>query len=50
MILGFDGRVNNKWAVGMGACHLPLQRLDHELLQLLTFNSPLNGVQGGEQK
>ena len=24
----------------MGACHLALQRLNHELLQLLTFNTP----------
>ena len=27
-------------ALAMGACHLTLQRLNHELLQLLTFNIP----------
>ena len=46
MILGFDRCVKDKWALGMGACHPPLQGLNHELLQLLTFNTPLNGVQG----
>ena len=32
----------------MGACHLPLEGLNHVLL-LLIFNTP-KGVQGGEQK
>ena len=31
-------------------CHLPLQGSYHVLLNLLIFNTPLNGVQGGEQK
>lgn len=34
----------------MGTFHLPLYRLNHELLELLAFNSPLNGVQGGDQE
>ena len=33
----------------MGACHLPLQGLNHVLLQLLTFNTAPEEVQGGEQ-
>ena len=40
--------VNYKLALAMGACHLPLQGLNHVLL-LLIFNTP-KGVQGGEQK
>ena len=28
-------RVNYKWALAMGTCHLPLQGLNHMLLQLL---------------
>ena len=40
MILGFDRCVKDKWALGMGACHPPLQGLNHELLQLLTFSIP----------
>ena len=31
-----------------GICLLPLQKLNPVLLQLLTFNIPLRGVQGGE--
>ena len=31
-----------------GICLLPLQKLNSVLLQLLTFNIPLRGVQGGE--
>ena len=34
----------------IGTCHVPLQGLYHVLLQLLIFNTPLNGVLGGEQK
>ena len=34
----------------IGTCHLPLQGLYHVLLHLLSFNTLLNGVQGGEQK
>ena len=34
-----------------GTCHLPLQGLTHELLQLLTFNIPWREFRvGGEQK
>ena len=32
--------VNCKLALAMGACHLPLQELNHELGQLLIFNIP----------
>ena len=32
--------VNYKLALTMGACHLPLQGLNHVLLQLLTFSTP----------
>ena len=33
--------VNYKLAFSIGTCHLPLQGLNHVLLQLLTFNTPL---------
>ena len=33
-----------------GTCHLPLQGLKHELLQLLTFNTCLKGIPGREHK
>ena len=39
--------VSYKLALPMGACHLPLQELNHVLL---TFNTPLKGVQGREQE
>jgi len=32
--------VNCKLALAKGICHLPLQRLNPVLLQLLTFNTP----------
>ena len=32
--------VNYKLALAMGTCQLPLQRLNHVLLQLLIFNTP----------
>ena len=32
--------VNYKLAFAIGTCHLPLQRVKYELLQLLTSNSP----------
>ena len=32
--------VNCKLALVKGICHLPLQRLNPVLLQLLTFNTP----------
>ena len=35
--------------VGDATCHLPLQGLAHMLLQLLTFSTPVEGVQGGEK-
>ena len=31
--------VNHKSALAVGACHLPLKGLSHELLQLLTLNT-----------
>ena len=31
--------VNYKLALAMGACHLPLKGLSHELLWLLTLNT-----------
>ena len=34
----------------IGACHLRLQRSNLVLLQLLTFNIPLKGVEGGEEE
>ena len=37
--------VNYKWALAIS-----LSKGYHELLQLLTFNTPLKGLQGGEQK
>ena len=44
--------VSYKLTLAMGICHLPLliPRLNQVLLQLLTFQHPLKGVQGGEQK
>ena len=39
--------VNHKLALAMSVYYLPLQGLNHVLLQLLTFNN-LEGVQGGE--
>ena len=33
-------KVNYTLALAMGACHLPLQGLNHVLLQLLVFNIP----------
>ena len=35
-----DTHVNYKLALVMSTCHLPLQGLNHVLLQLLTFNTP----------
>ena len=32
--------VSNTLALAMGTCHLPLQGLNHEVLQPLTFNTP----------
>ena len=32
--------VNYKLALAIGTCHLPLQGLNHVLLQLLIFNTP----------
>ena len=37
--------VNDKSALAMGTGHLPPQGLNYVLLQLLTFNTPLKGVQ-----
>ena len=34
----------------IGTGPLPLQGSDYEPLQLLTFNTPLKGVQGGDQE
>ncbi|CAM9218130.1 unnamed protein product [Rangifer tarandus platyrhynchus] len=34
----------------VGSCHLLLQRSNQVLMQLLTFNIPLKGVEGGEQE
>ena len=35
-----DPLVNYKLSLAIGTCHLALQGLNHELLQLLTFNTP----------
>ena len=32
--------MERKRQLQIGTCHLPLQGLNHELLQLLTFNTP----------
>ena len=37
------------WLEG-GPCQLPLQRLNHDCHKMLTFNTPLKGVQGGDKK
>ena len=34
----------------VGPCQLPLQRLNHDYYKMLTFNTPLKGVQGGDKK
>ena len=33
-----------------GPCQLPLQRLNHDYYKMLTFNTPLKGLQGGDKK
>ena len=40
--------VNYKLAFAKDICHLPQQRLNPMLLQLLTFDIPLKAVQGGK--
>ena len=34
----------------VGPCQLPLQRLNHDSHKMLTFNTPLKGVQAGDKK
>ena len=36
--------------VKVGPCQLALQRLNHDHYKMLTFNTTLRGVQGGEEK
>ena len=31
-------------------CQLPLQRVNHYHYKMLTFNTPLKGIQGGNKK
>ena len=42
--------VKHKLALAMGACHLPLQGLNHVLLQWLTFDTPLKGFRVERRK
>ena len=39
---------NYKLVLAKDICHLPLQQLNPVPLQLLTFDTPCKGVQGGE--
>ena len=45
-ICGYDGAL----LTGAGPCQLPLQRLNHDHYKMLTFNTPLKGVQDGVKK
>ena len=44
-----EGKIS-LWRLQIGNCHLQLQGLSHVLLLQVTFNSPLKGIQAGEQK